>query len=142
MKHCPECDTTKPLGDFYLDTTKGWYSRRCKACTIAAADRWRRANPEKVARSQRNSALRRNYGLTENDLNGMLASQRQRCKICCVTITIKSLVVDHDHETGKLRGLLCSQCNRGLGLLKDDPAVIRSAIRYLTRRKEIPDALF
>lgn len=61
--------------------------------------------------------------------------QDYKCAICGIheeNVT-KSLAIDHDHTTGLVRGYLCNNCNRGIGLLKDDPNVLRNAIEYLER---------
>ncbi|MBW3561477.1 MAG: endonuclease VII domain-containing protein [Actinobacteria bacterium] len=72
------------------------------------------------------------YGLTLVELREMLTAQGGRCAICNAAFD-EDLVpnVDHCHETGRVRGLLCHHCNTGMGLLRDDPARLRSAARYL-----------
>lgn len=102
---------------------------------------WRRANPEKVKKAwkkweSRNKENRRNktlraYGMTEKDYLVMFEHQRGVCKICFKPQTIKRLAVDHCHTTGKVRGLLCDTCNRGIGLFKEDKDIILSAYNYL-----------
>lgn len=72
----------------------------------------------------------RQYGLTPEDFRDMLVGQAGRCLIC-FRVPDKSLVVDHDHETGAIRGLLCNSCNRLLGIAQDSPARLNAAIRYL-----------
>ena len=85
------------------------------------------ANPEKV----RMKTLRK-YGLTIDTYDALLKSQDGTCAICdCVCKTGRSLAVDHDHDTKKNRGLLCGGCNTSLGKLKDSPAVLSTALRYL-----------
>lgn len=85
----------------------------------------------------RASALRRNYGITVDEYDEMLYKQNGVCKICGGIETssnkwgIKRLAVDHNHDTGKVRGLLCNNCNRGLGLLKDSTELLSNAIKYL-----------
>lgn len=74
--------------------------------------------------------LLRKYGLTLADYNDMLARQRGRCAICQKPFHSKP-GVDHDHATGRVRGLLCSFCNTGIGLFHDDPDILRAAITYL-----------
>lgn len=80
--------------------------------------------------------LKRAYGMTSADYEKMLNSQSGCCAICGIPAgKIKRgggrLVVDHDHETGKVRGLLCHKCNRGIGQFNDDITLLDSAKRYL-----------
>jgi hypothetical protein len=73
------------------------------------------------------------YGLTHEQYKSLLISQGSRCAICR-TKTPRGRgewAVDHDHTTGKVRGLLCTKCNTGIGLFDDDPARLRAAIKYL-----------
>lgn len=88
-------------------------------------------NHKPTARSHRD--LKRRYGITESQYNEMLAKQKGRCGICG---RYRKLSVDHSHSTRKVRGLLCSNCNSGLGLLKESIAVMQRAIQYLTKHKE------
>ncbi len=80
--------------------------------------------------------LRRNYGITPSDFNRMWDSQDGQCRICKVKLkprgrTSDSVSVDHNHATGAVRALLCRQCNRAIGLMKDDPEILRAAALYL-----------
>jgi hypothetical protein len=79
--------------------------------------------------------LFRNYRLTSKEYLQMLADQDFSCAICScnVTGTDKVLVVDHNHETGEVRGLLCSTCNTGLGMFKDSINNLSNAMKYLKR---------
>ncbi len=94
---------------------------------------WRAANPERHAAARRRSDLWLSYGLTPEAHQAMHDSQGGACAICGSTGGARALHVDHDHATGRVRGLLCNTCNRCLGLLKDDADVLRSAIAYLER---------
>ena len=82
--------------------------------------------------------LRRKYGITLDQFEGMMAAQDNKCKICAVTFagygkrTALSPVVDHCHEAGHIRGLLCHNCNVALGHFRDDPALLVKAIEYLS----------
>lgn len=69
------------------------------------------------------------YGLTEAGYEALLEFQARRCPICLSEQ--RPLVVDHDHQTGAVRGLLCGPCNRAIGLLRDSPVVCRLAAEYL-----------
>jgi hypothetical protein len=82
-------------------------------------------------------SLRLLYGLSVEDYSRMLASQGGVCKLCGSppgTGRQKRLHVDHDHKTGKVRGLLCDHCNHALGKMKDDPVLLRKAAAYLEAR--------
>jgi hypothetical protein len=98
-----------------------------------------RASLEKVGGS-RTYHLKRRYGITAKDADAMLAAQAGVCAIC---LRAPAGHVDHDHETGAVRALLCFNCNGGLGQFKDDPAVLRAAADYIEehRRRQSPRAL-
>lgn len=78
--------------------------------------------------------MRGKYGMTIEDYDLMLANQGGRCAICESGDSGRKgarFAIDHNHETGVIRGLLCRACNTGLGLLNDDPERIRNAAKYL-----------
>jgi hypothetical protein len=79
--------------------------------------------------------LPRLFGVSYQDLLIMKEDQDYKCGICGIheENTTKKLAVDHDHKTNQVRGFLCSNCNRGIGLLKDDVEVMKKAIDYLER---------
>ena len=89
---------------------------------------------------QKARALRDSFDLSLDEYRKMLEAQDGKCAICNQPEThkrngkLKALAVDHDHKSGAIRGLLCSDCNTGIGKLKDDPAILQSAIQYLTSR--------
>ncbi len=86
----------------------------------------------------KNQTLKNTFGISLDEFNKLLEKQNGVCAICFKpesTKRNKTLAVDHDHKTGKIRGLLCSHCNRGLGLLKDSPEIIMEAIKYLGENK-------
>ena len=81
--------------------------------------------------------LRRDYGLTPEDYAVMARKQENRCAICNRWETAKRryLSIDHDHATGKIRGLLCHKCNILLGMAEDNPQILTNAIEYLRESK-------
>lgn len=91
--------------------------------------KWREKDPRGV---QRNS-LKSLYGLTVAQWDRMVIRQTGRCAIC--EAPARDLHVDHCHETGKVRALLCTKCNRGLGLFNDDPDRLRAAARYVVKHR-------
>lgn len=81
----------------------------------------------------------RRFGITEAELDALLARQKNRCAVCKSKAPYGSgdWHIDHDHVTGQVRGLLCSKCNTGIGMLNDDPKVITAALRYVTRHRQM-----
>ena len=119
VKRCSECRATKALNEFHKHRTQpDGLNTYCKDCR-------RRQNAE--------NHLRRTYGLSVRDLAALVESQGGTCAIC---ETRPAEHVDHDHVTGRVRGVLCFPCNVALGHLKDDVALFRKAIGYLERTRE------
>ena len=86
------------------------------------------------AEKRRDRRLRKTYGITLADYGRMLKAQKGGCAICGNKPKKRSLDVDHSHKTGRVRGLLCHRCNRGLGYYYDRPERFRAAARYLARK--------
>ena len=105
-----------------------------------AGNSYRDRNPDKV----KNGHLKRNYKITIEKYNEMLLSQNMCCAICLQEEKSldnrknksRDLAVDHCHETGKVRGLLCWQCNTSLGKFKDSIEILQRAIDYLNKSRE------
>lgn len=158
MKTCSTCRQQKPLDDFHRDRhARDGRARLCKLCACAKSARWVKENPDKAretrkrwGRTNRDAVNRRararyeadptrdldakrkyRYGIDRATYDAMLAAQHGRCAICGGPPGRSRLHVDHDHITGAVRGLLCGPCNQGLGFLRDDPDVLRAALRYL-----------
>lgn len=96
----------------------------------------REKNPELHRRLHRKNQLHNLYGLTIADYERMYLDQTGRCYLCGSedwTMPRGCLHVDHDHKTGKVRGLLCENCNRGLGMFKDDLLLLRKAAAYVAQ---------
>lgn len=132
-KQCGMCGEVKPILDFHKSKTKrlgAWIY--CKSCENKRA-RERRAKDKDTYRSIR---LKNRHGITLNDYNEILRDQNNCCLICGSENTrykgeMRVLVVDHCHDTGKIRGLLCNLCNLGLGYFKDRVDLLSRAITYL-----------
>lgn len=133
VRVCGACGKAKPVGQF-----KGT-AKRCKAC-VSAAGRRKRAVPS-AKRAARDAKYRRLYGITLADYERMARQQRWRCKICQRKAYPEGtrLVVDHNHATGEVRGLLCQPCNAALGLLGEKPGRFRDAARYLEEHGDYRD---
>jgi len=88
---------------------------------------------DKKKTADRRSHLRNKFGLTLEDYDRMLADQDGGCAVCGDPPGTSALHVDHCHESGRVRGLLCFRCNSAIGNLRDDPDIVASALAYLTR---------
>lgn len=92
--------------------------------------RRRKADPAKT----REYNLRKRYGITPEYYEELFHKQNGKCAICGTSK--EKLVIDHDHKTGKVRGLLCHNCNRGLGKFRDSPRTMLRVIDYLIEDEE------
>ena len=135
-KCCCVCGEAKPLADFSPDKRKRHkVAHRCKACSNTMARDYRKKNPE----MRRGIHLLNRYGITRDEYDALFAKQGGVCAICgrpetagnyrCVGVC--NLAVDHDHDTGAVRGLLCKACNNGIGHFKDDAKVMEAAAAYI-----------
>jgi len=147
MKLCTKCGETKDLTCFSKNlSTKDKLSCWCSPCNRqakkishakhkaknnATSRAWKLANPEK----QREITLKGLYDLTPAQWDIMFVSQNGCCAICGThqSALRRALHTDHCHVTGKVRGLLCRKCNTAIGMLRDDPALTKSATDYLLK---------
>jgi hypothetical protein len=109
------------------------YYKATKEKRQTQAQEYYKANKEKIKEQSHNNYDRQRfakYGLVSDDYTHMLEIQEGHCAICGDSPTRK-LGIDHDHETGAVRGLLCNSCNLGLGKFKDSAKIIRKAAMYL-----------
>ena len=96
---------------------------------------WREANRAYTEIAKESQRLKKEYAITLEQYTEMLEAQGFACKICLKPRGQKKLNVDHCHATGKVRGLLCQQCNSLLGMAHDDPTVLQAAITYLEKNR-------
>lgn len=97
-----------------------------------AAKQWKINNPDKVA----NKRYKARYGITLIQYQSKLTEQNNKCLICNIDekeTKHKKLVVDHNHKTGEVRGLLCHNCNCALGHFKDSIQILKNALNYLIK---------
>lgn len=135
MKRCNRCGEEKPESGFYTNGKKGHLRPECKACNRSARKQWQRENPQ-VAREYK---LRTKYGLSEVEFQDILDRQGGTCALCERTTadsTGRPLHVDHSHETGWVRGALCSDHNTGIGKLGDTSNSVLRAVQYLVEAEE------
>lgn len=162
-KRCASCEQDLPLTAFYRSRRDGFQSR-CTDCKRAYND----ANRDQINARHRAYLRRtgrrgapgnrvtaallatsdlvsikqlRRYGLRQADYEALLVWQAGCCAICH-THGARRLVIDHDHETGEIRGLLCDGCNTGLGLLGDTAPRVEAALAYLSKSAGLMDGGF
>lgn len=157
-KQCTSCGIVKPTDAFSPDKRRAdWLQGKCKTCRVEEMKRIREANPERAREISRNSfarnrkkgteyrrkwkrenkdrvkgyALKKRYGITIEQLHAMRQSQNDKCAICGNQLTARAHT-DHNHKTGKVRGVLCGGCNIGLGYIEKD-GFLTNALAYLKR---------
>jgi hypothetical protein len=143
----PNCILTCKRGHEYNEDNTGIYkhngTRYCKVCKSITRKKWNMENPDKCrshATARNGKGLKRwikyQYGLSIEEYNSMLLSQEGKCDICRKALGDK-INVDHDHNSLKVRALLCRFCNQGLGMFQDDIAIMKAAVAYLEKHQEI-----
>lgn len=138
LKKCPRCGKLLENSEFYVQKSgrhKGKLTSWCKkCCSKQSAERyknniekcreehrnWANKNKDKVAFTKAKSA----YGITKEEYDSLI----RKCQICG---SEKNLVIDHSHQSGRIRGMLCNSCNKGLGLFRDNPALLERASDYV-----------
>jgi hypothetical protein len=142
MKTCTKCKQEKlATGEFFplhKKTTDG-LSSWCRLCNVAYTLQWKLNNKEREKNNLRKGNLRRNYNLSIEDYRIMLNAQDGKCKICkseeIHSNRVSHFYVDHCHQTNAIRGLLCHNCNYGLGYFKDQIQILQEAIMYLEQHR-------
>lgn len=124
-RKCLSCGEQKPAERFLEQALQ------CVDCQNSAAYKWRHENPEKVQESR----LRNRFGLSKAEKEAMELAQGGLCAICRQG---KKLVIDHSHESSAVRGLLCQDCNVGLGYFGEEESLFLSAIKYLHQPGLVP----
>ena len=115
LKTCKKCETELPLSSFHKNKNCSFgVLNTCKKCRVSTC---------------RDEQLRYKYGISNAQYESKYKEQKGACKIC--RKNFDQLVVDHDHNTGDVRGLLCHSCNKGLGLFFDNVSALENAIIYL-----------
>jgi len=132
-KVCTTCKVEKNINEFYL--RGGNYSPNSRKSKCKECDKKRVAETYwKDPSVYQNNHLKRNYGITLNEYNQMLVEQGHRCKTCGTTEPggkHGKFMVDHSHNTGEIRGLLCKSCNIALGEVGDNINTLQKMIEYL-----------
>ena len=140
LKYCPKCKQTKDIKEFYKTKHNKGRASQCIECSKDI----RRNIPKKQIHGyymnrkekQWENKLIRNFGINATEYYKLLKQQNNKCAICKNEYKEgnKKLAVDHCHKTGKIRGLLCSNCNPALGFLKEDLNIIKNLVRYIKNK--------
>jgi len=150
MKVCTKCKVEKPIDDFYKAAKyKDGHMTQCKKCRYVAHALYRangglekerlreQARKELNPNRSKDRRLKSKYDITLEQYNNMLQLQSNCCYLCKVSVDSgRRFVVDHDHETGAVRAILCNSCNVGIGLLNDNPELLVNAARYIEYFKQ------
>lgn len=134
-KVCSVCCKQKPVTEF-VNLVTGFETKMCANCR---AIRTRSKNKNWKTRQEYNRKTL--YGMSSDEYTSLLEIQNGSCAICNklpdTHATYKVLAVDHDHASKRVRGLLCSQCNVGLGMFQHNPKLLLKALEYLGFRDPI-----
>ena len=145
-KTCSTCNKTKGEEEFLQRKDRPSRRSYCNDCAAVKSKKWRQDNPDRASDQSRNwreanvdayrarqrkNHIRRTYGIEEADYQALCAEQDHACAICCSPMAEVRMVVDHDHSTGEVRGILCVTCNTGIGMLRDDYQLVQRALDYL-----------
>ena len=144
-KWCPTCKVEKPLGAYTIlksGARKGHPVGACKSCRSVLHKNSKRKDPTIYERIEWPAKLKSLYGITREQYDSMLKEQDGRCAICkskdsysrnYKTTKVSKFAVDHCHTTGKVRGLLCTKCNRALGMVSDSIETVLRMAEYLRK---------
>lgn len=121
---------------FYIDKRRNAPKSHCKTCQQEFNNKWREKNKEKWRainkESQKRWRLKNIYKISEIELERLNKRSKGKCEICRIK---KAEYIDHCHETGKVRGILCRNCNTGIGMFNDDANFLIRASKYLNKTK-------
>jgi len=133
-KVCPKCGIEKDRATEYAPGRHGY----CRACAIQWKIKWAKENPDKRKKWRKAEHYRDRYGLEMADHDALMAMQEGRCALC--KKDPHRLVVDHDHKTGVVRGLLCDPCNQFVGHLENKMGLLDAALAYIEGSEDLPGA--
>lgn len=136
MKTCTKCGKEKSLNDFYCRKDR-YYTGVCKSCIREKQKIYPKSKIKYPREYYRELEMLKKYNLSFQEYKTLYAEQNGKCAICrkAERELKASLHIDHCHESGKVRGLLCSSCNQGLGYFKDNIELLQDAMNYLILHK-------
>ena len=143
FKACSQCNETLPIEKFYK-RSRGGVRADCISCYLLRSKNYYTKNKKELTLKNKTYALenkekiksakmRRKFGIAIEEKILLFAKQGNKCAICsCAENNVgRDWDIDHCHKTGKIRGILCSNCNRGLGLFQDSSEYLKQACKYL-----------
>lgn len=133
MKICCKCKESKEKIYFYKDkNSKDGFDYSCKLCRNNSFQEFKKTDRYKI-KVRKQKWKEQNIDINYEKYQEMFKNQGGKCAICDVDGNQfgKGMCVDHDHKTGKIRGLLCTDCNMGIGSLKDSIQILKKAVKYL-----------
>ena len=129
MKECSTCRLKLSLDEFYESKyNKGGYYTICKSCARKRNKKYRLTH-KATKEQKRKWRIKSKYGITQEEYEQLYIAANGACEICHKELDV--LYIDHNHDTGKVRGLLCRGCNTGIGMLQEDISTLLKAIKYL-----------
>ena len=136
MKKCIKCGIEKPLSEFSIRSDNKKPLGKCKLCVKEYSKNHHLKNLNK----RKNQKLQKSYGISLSEKLNMLKKQNNKCEICKMKFNeISDAHVDHCHITKKVRGLLCTKCNPGIGFFEDSLDKLKSALKYLQKYNKKAD---
>ena len=130
---CISCTLTLPIEDFEWQNNRPTPRKKCSVCRHQERDYTKEREYRKMKQRERSKDGRTRkdwdmwmYGVCRTELG------KQECRIC---ENKNDLCIDHNHKTGEVRGLLCRTCNTGIGMLRNSPDLLRSAVAYLEKEE-------
>lgn len=137
LRVCVQCNNELYSKEFHKKPAlKDGFDKKCKECRAILVAEYEKSPRCRMTRKE--YYYYKNYNLTYEDVKLFKQQRNYQCEICYIfekDLTTRKLHIDHDHNTGKVRGLLCDNCNKSLGLLKDSTEILQNAIKYLMKEK-------
>jgi len=156
-KRCVKCGSAGPFSkDKY---NSDGLNKRCRSCVSEYSKKYYRKNYAAKIKDKKKQYKQQNaekiitanrfriYGITQREFDNILSSQNGACKICKIKLTLSGTSVtraciDHCHKTNIVRGILCQQCNKGIGHFNDNPELMKAGADYLLLAQQRPEVSY
>ena len=148
VKVCRQCKVEKASSEFYpkryrnvSGEVRSYLNSICKTCFAAGTKTWESKNPDKRRAITRNYRRKKMFGIDSAEYLRMNERQNFACAICGSADGKRRLDIDHCHSSGRIRELLCTNCNNGLGRFQDSADLLRKAADYIEKHSEKKDVI-